>query len=406
MTRKILCGGAALTCVTTDRFKTNVLAAFFIRPLSEDEAALNALLPPVLRRGNSKLPTLADMSNRLADLSGTGLYAVVRKLGERHCIGLISDFIGGENLNNVAELLFDTLFTPVFSDAFVLSERDNLLSQIRALKNNKASFAAARHNALAFAGEPYSATRLGGEERAGAITPEALRHCYQKTLDSSALEFFYCGPADPERVENLILKNLPIAPRKIEKLAATFPTNENRRDFSESENISQAQLSIIWRTGITAENPDYFPANIACAIYGGSSASKLFTHVRERLSLCYTTNSSINRHKGLMRAQSGVDTAMLSRATDEMLTQWDDVVSGRFSDEEFNSAVSLIVNELKSVNDSPAALESFWQSQSVYDLCNTPNDWITAVLNVRKEDVLRVAKGFKLDSTYCLRAVQ
>ena len=116
MIRKALCDGAALTCVTTGRFKTNVLTAFFIRPLREAEASLNAIIPRVLRRGNRRHPTLADISNRLADLSGAGLHSDIRKLGERHCFGMIADFIGDESLGSVAELLFDTLLEPVFSD--------------------------------------------------------------------------------------------------------------------------------------------------------------------------------------------------------------------------------------------------------------------------------------------------
>ena len=423
MTRKILRDGIALTCITTDRFKTNMLTAFLIRPLSEGEATQNALLPRVLRRGNKKHPTLTAMSNRLADLFGAGLHGDVRKRGEFHCFGLTADFIGGENLGDVSEMLFDTLLNPVFSDDYILSERENHISQIRALKNNKATYASSRHNALAFAGEPYAVTRLGSEDAAVVITPEKLRRYYQETLDSSAIELFYCGPADPERVAELVCNAgariarsqtrcgmetapyvEPVFNPRPQNPDNIFPVNENFRHFLEFSDMSQAQLSILWRTDITSENPDYFPAAIACAIYGGSTASKLFTHVRERLSLCYTTHSDFNRYKGFMKAQSGVEPAMLDRAMDEMLAQWNDVVSGRFSDEEFSSAISLIVNELKSISDSPAALESFWQGQAVYGLCDTPDNWIEMIRSVRKEDIIRVASSFKLDSTYYLRA--
>jgi predicted Zn-dependent peptidase len=410
LTRIEICDGAALTCVTTDRFKTNVLTAFFIHPLKEDSAADNALIPRVLRRGNKKHPTLTAMSNRLADLFGTELNGDVRKRGEFHCFGLSADFIGSENLGDVSEILFDTLYNPVFSDDFILSERDNLISQIRALKNNKALYVSARHNALAFAGEPYAVTRLGDEISANMITPSNLRRYYQKILDSSPIELFYCGPADSESIASLAKAAISRTQSSIRPAAQcktpssnAFLINDNPRYFAESEDISQAQLSVIWRTDITPESPDYFPAAIACAMYGGSSASKLFSHVRERLSLCYTTHSAFDRYKGLMKAQSGVEPAMLDRTKDEMLTQWDDIVSGKFSDEEFNSAVSLITNELKSVNDSPAALESFWQGQAVCGLLNTPTNWIETLRNIEKEDVIRTASNFMLDSIYYLK---
>ncbi|MCL1821025.1 MAG: insulinase family protein [Oscillospiraceae bacterium] len=404
MTRISLGDGISLACVTTERFKTNVLSVFLTRPLNPLDAPKNALIPSVLRRGNSNYPTLTDMSKRLADLYGAGLYPDVRKRGERHSFGLISDFINNENLRDVSNLLFETLLNPIFSDAYVLSERDNLISQIRAVKNNKSVYASARHTALAFEGEPYAVPRLGDEEQVAAITPNLLRRYYDDALSASAVSFFYCGSAEPESVGELISNHLSrVRGIALEKSDAV-PICENSRHFFENNDMEQAQLSIFWRTGILPENPDYFPACVASAIYGGSSNSKLFTHVRERLSLCYTTHSVFDRYKGVMRASAGVEPSMLDRARDEMLAQWNNVVCGDFTNEEISSAKKLIISELKSLEDSPSALEQFWHGQTVYRMSSAPNDWIKAVENVTLADIIRVTKDFKLDSTYYLRA--
>lgn len=406
MQRIMLNDNIALTCVTTDRFKTHVLTAFLIRQLRKDEASLNALLPQVLRRGNKKYPTLTAMSNRLADLYGAGLSGEVRKRGEHHCIGLAADFIDVENLGGATETLFGTLLEPVFSDEYVLSERGNLINKIRALKNSKSAYASMRHNALAFDGEPYGTPRLGDEDAGAVITPDALRTHYENILKTSAIELFYCGEALPDAVASLISSRLNFKPQIPVENPTKLLINEKQRQFVENQDMSQAQISIIWRTEITAKNPDSFAANLASVLYGGSTTSKLFTHVRERLSLCYTTNSHYDRHKGMLKAQSGVEAANLDRARDEMLTQWSNVVSGNFTDEELCSAKSVIISELKSVSDSPAALESFWQGQSVCHMSSTPNDWISAINRVTKDDIIRVANSITLDSTYYLRAEQ
>lgn len=406
MQRTELSNNIALTCVTTDRFKTHVLTAFLIRPLKKDESALNAVLPQVLRRGNKKYPTLTAMSNRLADLYGAGLSGEVRKRGERHCIGLVADFIDIENLGGAAEMLFDTLLEPVFSDEFILSERDNLINRIRAQKNSKSTYASMRHNALAFDGEPYGIPRLGDEDAVAAITPDALRKHYQKILKSSSIELFYCGEAQPDTVSSLILPRLNFKPELHNETSQKNLISENRRHYDEIQDMSQAQISIIWRTEITAQNPDSFAANIANVLYGGSTTSKLFTHVRERLSLCYTTNSHYDRQKGVMKSQSGVEAANLNRTRDEMLTQWSDIASGNFTDDELSSAKSVIISELKSIGDSPSALENFWQGQSVCHMSSELTDWIQAINSVTKDDIVRVANSFKLDSTYYLRAKQ
>ena len=52
-------------------------------------------------------------------------------------------------------------------------------------------------------------------------------------------------------------------------------------------------------------SPNYAALMVFNAVYGGSVTSKLFSNVRERLSLCYYANSVIEKHKGIMVVASG-----------------------------------------------------------------------------------------------------
>lgn len=85
VTRLTLRPGVHLTAVQTKKFKSSVLAAHFLTPLSAQDAACNALVPMVLRRGTAEYPDLETLSAALDELYGGSLEPVVRKKGEAQC---------------------------------------------------------------------------------------------------------------------------------------------------------------------------------------------------------------------------------------------------------------------------------------------------------------------------------
>ena len=58
--RREILPGVALTCVQTDKFKTGCLSINLLTQLCRENAAKNALLPMVLRRGCSRLRTHSE----------------------------------------------------------------------------------------------------------------------------------------------------------------------------------------------------------------------------------------------------------------------------------------------------------------------------------------------------------
>ena len=91
MTRRTeLLPGVFLTAVQDRRFKTACFSLSFLRPLCVGEAAMNALLPSVLLRGSKKTPSIRAIADRLDDLHGASVGALVRKKGEVQLTGLFA----------------------------------------------------------------------------------------------------------------------------------------------------------------------------------------------------------------------------------------------------------------------------------------------------------------------------
>ena len=57
--------GVWLTCITTDKFKTGCLSISLLTQLQRDTAAMNALIPWVLRRGTRQFPDMEQLAGEL-----------------------------------------------------------------------------------------------------------------------------------------------------------------------------------------------------------------------------------------------------------------------------------------------------------------------------------------------------
>ena len=94
MTQTIeLMPGVTLRCFPDRRFKQGALSFQIVRPMSREEAALNALIPTVLLRGTVKHPDLRAITLRLDDLYGAAVGATVRRAGDYQTTGLSCGFI-------------------------------------------------------------------------------------------------------------------------------------------------------------------------------------------------------------------------------------------------------------------------------------------------------------------------
>ena len=87
-TRLELLPDVYLTAVQTSRFKTACFSLSFLRPLRQEEAGMNALLPSVLLRGSESAPSIRAIADRLDALCGASVGSLVRKKGEIQLTGL------------------------------------------------------------------------------------------------------------------------------------------------------------------------------------------------------------------------------------------------------------------------------------------------------------------------------
>ena len=98
--------------------------------------------------------------------------------------------------------------------------------------------------------------------------------------------------------------------------------------------VTQGKLSM----GFSCGSDDMPALLLGNTLFGGSSNSKLFLNVREKLSLCYYASSMYHRQKGIITVSSGIEFQNYQRAYDEILSQLAAVQNGELEEWELASA--------------------------------------------------------------------
>ena len=411
--------GVYLTAVQSDKFKTGCFSLNLLRPMKKEEAAANALIPSVLLRGSVQHPDIASISAKLDELYGASIGTLIRKKGEVQLVGFYCDYVQDEYVQEpvfapLMEFLSELLLAPrlengAFPAGVVESEKQNLLNAMLARVNDKRSYANSQLLRTMCAGQPYGVPRIGEPEDLDAITPQSLYAHYRQRLETSRVELFHMGSLALEQVTEVLRQTIQALPRAGQVVpVGTTPAPAARpvQEKTERLDVTQGKLSLGFFTDITANDPRYPALVLAATVFGGGATSKLFTNVREQMSLCYYASASFEKFKGVLAVASGVEFSKLETAKKEILRQLEACCSGEISDYELESARGYLVSDLKIAMDSPGRLDDFYMGQILLESSATMQDLSDAIARVTKEEAAQAARALRLDTIYELQGVQ
>lgn len=419
-TRKELMPGVFLTHLRSDKFKTACMSVNLLTQLKRETAAMNALIPQVLRRGTSRYGDMEQLSRRMDELYGTAIEPTIRRVGEIQVLGFFASFPegeylpGGENLlGEAAGLMAELLLSPntrggLLLPDYVDSEKEKLLELIRSRVNEKRGYALSRCIEEMCCFEDFATSRFGTEDEAENIHYKKLTKHYRKLLQTAPVELFYCGKAGYRQVREVLMDAFATMPRgEIDYDIGTDvrmnAVEDHVRYVEEEMDVSQGKLVMGFRMGECMDDPDIPAMYVFNAIYGSGANSKLFMNVREKLSLCYYAGSAVLIKKGLMLVSSGIEFEKYEEAKNEILAQLDAVRNGDISPEELETAKRSVSSELRSAMDSQGELEGFWLSQAMEGLDYGPMELAELIEDVTKEDVMAIANSIELDLIYFLK---
>jgi len=418
--RTELMPGVFLSHLRSDKFKTACMSVTLLTQLRRETAAMNAVIPFVLRRGTTRYSDMEQLSRRMDELYGAAVEPVVRRIGEIQCIGFYGSFPepdylpGGEALlGDTCALMAQLLLDPVTRGGLLLpqyvdSEREKLLDIIRSRMNDKRSYALTRCIEEMCCYEDFAVSRFGSESEAENIHYKKLTRHYREIIQTCPVEIFYCGKTDFKAVSAAMRDAFSAMPRgEIDYDIGTDlrmnAVEDHIRFVEEEMDVTQGKLVLGFRLGECMEEPDIPALYVFNAVYGSGATSKLFMNVREKLSLCYYASSAVYLHKGIMLVSSGIEFDKLDAARDEILAQLDSVRRGEITDDELRSAKKSVASDLRAVQDSIGELEGFYLSQALDGLDYGPAELAALAEDVTKEDVQAIAESIECDLIYFLK---
>jgi hypothetical protein len=168
-------------------------------------------------------------------------------------------------------------------------------------------------------------------------------------------------------------------------------------------NVSQAKLNIGLRTTIHNRMSEQPALNMANAILGGFSQSKLFTQVREQHSLAYSVSSRmIDSSLGLLMISAGIDLDKKQMTYDIICRQLEDLQAGKITDSEMKLTKALLINGITSLADSAHSLIDYDFSGVFRGLQRTPAEQIRNYEQMALDEICEAARTIWIDTIYHL----
>lgn len=414
--RQMIADDVYFTSVTDEKFKINRVSVIFITKLTDDTAK-NALIPRMLSKCNEKLDTMAKLNRRLSELYSASVNWSVRADADYQFCELSATvldnrfaFDGEDILRETVGILLDCIFKPYFENgAFPEQsldiEKQNQMDDNDAEINDKTHYSYLKAYEEAFRGEP-AAIRWGGtNDKVQEVDPADALNAYKRMISEMRTEIICVGESDFSGISDMFAEAFGAVVRRPEGLPETkvSPTKTEVSRITETLDIEQSKLVMFFKTSDRYRKK--YPLMVMQHLYGGTESSKLFSIVREKMSLCYYCYSRLGFVKGYVTTECGVDEKNLEAAEKECLHQLSEIVNGSFTDDETEKVKLYIVNLIRSAGDTVSGISSRCLINILFpENADTPEAAIEKIKAVTRDDIIEAARSLRLDTVFMLRS--
>lgn len=401
-----------LNLVKTDKFKSNLLSMYLIRPLNRDEVTRNPLIPMVLKRGSEDYPTNLDLQKKLEEMYGANFNISVNKKMDRQIIRFSMEWANGDYLNDpdydcrITKILKDIIYKPVlengvFKSQYLSQEKNNLKKIINGKIDNKRSYAINRCIEEMCRDEKFSIYELGYVEDLETINEKNLYNHYIDVLETSPIELFYVGSFDEDFV-NYLKDTFSVERDNIVQIESDPLASQvgEVKNLEENLDVSQGKLVIGYRAGIDYKDKLYNGLVLASNIFGGGPNSKLFREVREKESLAYYIASSVNKYKSIIVVDGGIEFDKFQETKEIIARELEKLKAGEFTEEDMNIGKIAAKTSMESIGDSIFGISAFFFNQLLFHEQRSLEEIIEDYLSTTREEVIEAAKKIEIDTIY------
>ena len=416
-TKKEIKKGIKLHILSTDKFKTNLVAIFLTTKLKKETVTANALISAVLRRGNHNLKTQEEISKQLEDLYGASFDCGIDKTGDNQVLKFYIETVNdaflpqsNENiLKKSIENILDIIFNPLlenntFKKEYVEQEKNNMKQRIEGRIDNKRRYALDRCIEEMYKGKPFGLYRFGYVEDLNNINEVNLYESYKQLIAQCKIDIFVSGNINGE-VENIITENQNV--KRLEEREPIYNKESEKNTVKQGEKIETMDVmqgKLVVGLDVNSQNEDEkYNVMIYNTILGGSANSKIFQNVREKANLAYEASSRYFKYKDNIFVNCGIEISNYEKAFHLIKEQLKDMQNGDFTEEEVENAKKAIISSIKTIDDEQDTSITYYFGQEMSGNQKSVDDYIERIEKINKEDVIQVANKVEINTIYFLR---
>ena len=392
--------------IETKKFKTNVYALYLTIPLTKENVTYNALIPTVLKRGCEKYNNQLEISKKLEEMYDATFGIGITKVGNNEVLKFYLESLNNNYLPNnedlsktSIEMLLNIVMKPYlvngkFDDDYVEQEKENLKKVIESRKDNKDTYATNRLLEEMFKEEPYGLYKFGNIDEIDNITSEKLYEKYKELIKNSEKYLYIVGD-----VENLNIESYNIDEKEI-TISKEFPVK-----ISEKENIVKEQMDVTQGKlviGLNTPNNRQEVIALYNTILGKGANSKLFLNVREKEGLAYSAGSTYLKRNNAIIISTGIEVSKYNKAVEVIKNQLKDMEDGNITEKEMKDAKQFINAGLNLINESSENMIEYRFDKDLYNEEIDIEKYRKKIEEIKKEDIVKVAKQIKIDTIYFL----
>ncbi len=411
--------GIKLHKIKTNKFKTNIVSVFLTTKLDRNTITKNALIPALLMRGSKNMQTNEKINIELEGMYGAILDIGVDKIGNNQVVKIYIETIADdlafecdeEILKKSMEKILEIIFEPYledgyFKEEYLTQEKELLKTKIEAKIDNKSKYAIDRCIEEMYENKNYGLYKIGYVEDIEDIDRENIKKQYNDLINNSKIDIIISGDFD-ENIVNEIKENT-----NIKKLKARDPIYHEITDLNkefekekviiEKREVSQGKLILGLDVKLESDEERYI-TSVFNSILGGSANSKMFQNVREKEHLAYVASSSYIRQKNNILIIAGIEISNYDLALEIIKKQLEDMKNGEFTNEDIENAKKSLTSVIKTIPDEQDSEIAYIFSQELYKQKVSVEEYLMKIENVRKEDIVKIAKNISINTIYFLR---
>lgn len=386
---------SGLTVLVRENTSTPVAAAsLFVRVGSrwetEQDAGISHLLQQVLVKGTTTRSAL-EIAETAEGLGGGISASADVDFSELRATAL------ARNWKKMIELMADVALRPTLPDAEIDGERKAMLTALRSRQDQPFPLAMDTVMSRVYGDHPYGRPVLGRPAALERIDRAALVAYHQRFYRAPRMILAVSGDVSAPEVMAEVARRFATAAAGEGEPEPTLPAAVARADRTVLVRpAAQAQVLVAFLAPPTS-HPDYAAVKVLTTALGGGMAGRLFTEVRDKQGLAYSTGGAYpsRRGPGVLYMQLGTAPANQARAEAAMLGELERIRRDPVNPGELNRAKAYLLGQFaldRRTNARLAWYDAFFEVLGVGP--DFADRYARDVEAVTADDLLRVARTY------------